>query len=273
VTYRNLVLNELLFTGADTRSASLMLKPGLNVLYGASNAGKSFAVKAIDFLLGSSRPLPEIAERKEFDKAWLAIHGPMSGDATLMRALAGGALELHGGHVDLTSEQKSNGRYLSARHDHTNPDNVSQFLLDELGFGSRFIAVDANGKKRSLSFRDLAKFCITDETAIQAEISPAESGQYPTVTAERSVFKLLTTGVDDSAIVPVLDRKSFKTSTTAKLEVVDEMLNAIGEELAADFPNPEELLAQNERIEATWAAAQIRDPSPGRQPVKRQNRW
>ncbi len=58
------------------------------------------------------------------------------------------------------------------------------------GFGSRFIAVDANGKKRSLSFRDLSRFCITDETAIQAELSPAESGQYPTVTAERSVFKL-----------------------------------------------------------------------------------
>jgi DNA repair ATPase RecN len=131
VTYRGLLLNELLFTGADVHAAGLVLKPGPNVLYGASNAGKSFAVKAIDFLLGSSRPLPEIAERKAFDKAWLAIQTPVSGNVPLMRALAGGALELHGGHVDLSSERKTNGRHLSARHDHTNGENVSQFLLKE----------------------------------------------------------------------------------------------------------------------------------------------
>lgn len=82
-----------------------------------------------------------IAERKAFDKAWLAIQTPVSGNVTLMRALAGGALELHGGSVALSSERKTNGRHLSARHDHTNGENVSQFLLAELGFGSRFIAV------------------------------------------------------------------------------------------------------------------------------------
>jgi hypothetical protein len=225
-------------------------------LYGASNTGKSFAVKAIDFLLGSSRPLPEIQERENYERAWLSMHMPQSGNITLVRALAGGALELHQGSATSVADRKSNGRHLSARHDHTSTENISQFLLDELGFGSKFIAIDANGKKRSLSFRDIARFCIVDETAIQAEISPAESGQYPTVTTERSVFKLLTTGIDDSAIVPVMDRKSFTTSTNAKIEVVDEMIASINDELSADHPNSEELYAQNERIEATWAAAQ-----------------
>lgn len=256
MTYQNLTLNELLFTGTDTPSVSWTLQPGLNVLYGASNAGKSFAVKTIDFLLGGSRLLPDISERRTFDRAWLAINGAVSGDVTLMRALAGGALELHGGDIDLIKQRKSNGRHLSARHDHASPDNVSQFLLNEIGLGSKFIAIDVNGKKRSISFRDLARFCITDETAIQAETSPAESGQYATSTAERSVFKLLTTGADDSAIVPVLDRKTFRTSTAAKLEVVDEMLNAVNEELVADYSQAEELPAQYERIERTWAAAQ-----------------
>lgn len=255
MAYQNLTLNELRFTGAEERQASWALRPGLNVLFGASNAGKSFAVKTIDFLLGGSRLLPDIPERRDFDRAWLSLNGPINGDFTLMRALAGGAFELHGGDLNL-ADRRNSTHYLSARHDHTSRDNVSKFLLDEIGMGSKFIAVDVNGKKRSLSFRDLAKFCITDETAIQAEASPAESGQYSTVTAERSIFKLLTTGVDDSAIVPVLDRKSFRTSAAAKLEVVDEMLNAVNEELAADFPNPDELPAQYERIESTWATAQ-----------------
>ena len=119
---------------------------------------------------------------------------PQSGSITLMRALAGGALELHEGTATVVDDKKNNSRHLSARHDHTSTENVSQFLLDELSFGSQFVAVDANGKKRSLSFRDIARFCIVDETAIQAENSPAESGQYPTVTTERSVFMALVCG-------------------------------------------------------------------------------
>jgi hypothetical protein len=104
-------------------------------------------------------------------------------------------------------------RSLSAKHNHTNTDNISQFLLDELGFAGKQVATDVHGKKRSLSFRDLSRFCIVDETAIQSEYSPAETGQYVSPTVERSVFKLLITGQDDSAIVAVVDRKTFKTST------------------------------------------------------------
>jgi hypothetical protein len=231
-----LVLKKLTFTGANAESAELNLTPGLNLIYGASNTGKSFTVKAIDFMLGGSRELPDIDERRAYERAWLTIHLPKSGDATLMRALVGGAFEFYSKQVTIPPENGENVRQLSARHDYSNTDNLSQFLLDELGFETKQIAIDANGKKRSLSFRDLARYCITDETAIQSEISPLESGQYPFVTAERSVFKLLVTGTDDSAIVPVLDRKTFKAATAGKLEVLDEMLAAIGEELAADFP-------------------------------------
>jgi hypothetical protein len=137
-----------------------------------------------------------------------------------------------------------------------NTDNISQFLLDELGFAGKQVAVDANGKKRSLSFRDLSRFCIVDETAIQSEASPAESGQHVSQTLERSVFRLLITGQDDSAIVPVTDKRTFKTATTAKLEVVDELIAALTEELAADFPNVEELPEQNRRLQESWAHAQ-----------------
>jgi hypothetical protein len=232
------------------------LLSGLNVLYGASNTGKSFAVKTIDFMLGSTRPLPEIEQRIAYERAWLAVTLPRSGARTFMRALAGGAFELFPGHVMTVGEGAADVRQLSAKHDHTNTDNISQFLLEELGFGGKFIAVDANGKKRSLSFRDLARFCIVDETAIQSETSPVQSGQYQTATAERSTFKLLLTGIDDSAIVPVMDRKSFTTSTTAKLEVMDEMIASVADALAADFPNADQLPEQSSRVEELWAGVQ-----------------
>jgi hypothetical protein len=253
---KGLTLNKLTFTGSSAVPVELNLSPGLNVLYGASNTGKSFTVKAIDFMLGSSRELPDIDERRPYERAWLAIHLPKSGNATLMRALAGGSFEFRAGHAAIPPSNGENVRQLSARHDHSSTDNLSQFLLEELGFVSRYIAVDANGKKRSLSFRDLSRFCITDETAIQSEASPAESGQYQFTTAERGVFKLLVTGNDDSAIVPVLDRKTFKAATAGKLEVLDEMIAAIGDELAADFPHAEQLPDQSSRLETAWTRAQ-----------------
>ena len=52
---------------------------------------------------------------------------------------------------------------------------------------------------------------------------------------ERSVFKLLITGQDDSAIVAVVDRKTFKTSTAAKLEVIDEMITSISDAARGRF--------------------------------------
>jgi hypothetical protein len=251
-----LTINKLAFTGSGIATAEWTLRSGLNVLYGASNTGKSFAVKTIDFMLGSGRPLPEIEEREAYDRAWLAVTLPQSGAVTLMRALAGGSFELYPGHVLTSDEAGANLRQLSAKHDHSNTDNVSQFLLEELGFGGKSIAVDANGKKRSLSFRDLVRFCIVDETAIQSETSPIETGQYQTATAERSTFKLLITGVDDSAIVPVMDRKNFKTTTAAKLEVVDEMITSVTDELAADFPDADQLPEQNSRLEEAWTRFQ-----------------
>jgi hypothetical protein len=251
-----LTLKKLTFTGPDTASVGLNLTAGLNILYGASNTGKSFTVKVIDFMMGGSRELPDIEQRRPYERAWLTLNLPKSGDAVLARALAGGSFKIYSGDVGVPPTEGVNARQLSARHDHSKADNLSQFLLDELGLGDTQVAVDQNGKKRSLSFRDLARFCITDETAIQSEVSPVESGQYQFTTLERSVFKLLVTGIDDNAIVPVLDRKTFKSATAGKLEVLDEMIAAISEELAADFPNADDLQDQSEKLEEGWARLQ-----------------
>ena len=60
--------------------------------------------------------------------------------------------------------------------------------------------MNAAGKKRALSFRDIVRYCMVDETSIQSEESPVLSGQHINDPTERSVFKLLLTGIDDSAL-------------------------------------------------------------------------
>jgi hypothetical protein len=164
-----LTLRRITFTGQQAEPTGLSFAHKLNILYGASNTGKSFALKSIDFMLGSSTPLPGITERRPYDRAWLSLELPKYGTATFMRALAGGAFKLFQGNLQ---SEAPDARQLAARHDVSNTNNVSQFLLEEIGLGDREIVTDMHGKKRPLSFRDLSRYCIVDETAIQSETSP-----------------------------------------------------------------------------------------------------
>jgi hypothetical protein len=249
-------LSGLTFTGEDKQSAAVLFKPELNVLWGASNTGKSFTVKTVDFMIGGGSALPEITEREGYDRAWLTLTLPKSGDMTFMRALAGGGFEVLPGHVLESDTKGKDRRKLAARHSANNSDNMSQFLLNEINLSGRSIAEDVHGKKRSLSFRDLVRYCLIDETAIQSETSPVESGQVIGTTVEHSVLKLMLTGQDDSAVVTVTDRKTFATSTSAKIEMIDELLKSVNDELEADFPDAEGLADQNARLEQSYSEAQ-----------------
>ncbi|MFV1919633.1 hypothetical protein VPH46_09445 [Sphingomonas sp. MJ1 (PH-R8)] len=249
-----LSLRQLAFTGPATSAASLSFGEGLNLLYGASNTGKSFATKAIDYMLGGSKALPDIAERRPFDRAWLGLATP-GGDETISRALAGGNYRLHDG-LAIGADAPGSNRVLGARHDPHDDNNISRHLLGLVGLDGRRIAVDANGKRRSLSFRDVARFCIVDETTIQSEGSPIQSGQAVSQTAERSTFKLLLTGIDDSAIVEVADSRTFASSMNAQLEMLDDMIAAIDAEIEADFGTTEDLADQERRLDDSFAEAQ-----------------
>lgn len=249
-----IVLRHLAFTGPNDAMARVHFDEGLNLVYGASNTGKSFAVKTIDYLLGGAKGLPEIEERRPYDRAWLGLSIPPD-DITLSRALASGNFMLDHGLVT-SAPEGDDRKVLGARHDAGGEGNVSQFLLSHLGLQGLRVAVDANGKKNSLSFRDVARFCIVDETTIQGEHSPVESGVPTFRTKERSTFKLLLTGIDDGAIVEVADGRTFKSANAAQLEMLDDMIAAVETEVASDIADVDGLAGQAVRLDATFAAAQ-----------------
>ena len=248
-----IVIRKIAFSGPGIVS-ELDFADGLNLVYGASNTGKSFATKAIDYMLGGSRLLPDISERRPYERVWLGLSTP-DGDEMLSRALAGGNFAVRPG-LAVPQDGADDVRVLGAKHDHTDDANLSQFLLGQVGLRGKRIAVDANGKKRSLSFRDISRFCIVDETTIQSEGSPIQTGSPVTQTVERSAFKLLLTGIDDSAIVEVVDSRTFKSSTSAQIEMLDDMLAAVDAEIENGFADADELKEQNDRLEATFVAAQ-----------------
>jgi len=255
VTHKGLIIKHLVFTGPNVEPASLDFQPGTNLIYGASNTGKSFTLKSLDFMLGGSKPLSDFKERKGYEGIWLGFSLEGIGDFTLFRAISGGQYELYNGLIySAQIEQKI--RILSPKHDSKTDTNLSQFLLKYLKLSGKFVANNAVGEKHSLSFRDLAEILLVDETSIYIDRSPIESGNPVNRTKERSVFRFLLTGADDSAIVANVKESTFKTSKAAMLEVIEEMISDVELKLAENYPNVDNLPAQIELLDEKFKQIQ-----------------
>jgi hypothetical protein len=243
MTYAGWHIEQLKFTGKDNKEALLDFAAGLTLVYGASNTGKSFALKALDFMLGGQTKLPNIKERRPYDTLWLDIAFSPDRKALLERAIVGGAFKLH--------EGAGASRILAPKHDANTSNNISTFLLMQMDAAGRKVAVDSSGTHNNLTFRDIAGVVLTKEIPIQSEHSPIESGERNTKTRERNILKFMLTGADDSAIVPVVKPKDFRTGRAAKASFLQDLIDQINADLSADYSNTDELSEQSERINET----------------------
>jgi peptidoglycan hydrolase CwlO-like protein len=247
VTSRGISLRYLVFTGPDSAPAKLTFVDGLNIVFGASDTGKSFIVKAISYMIGAVSKLPKIEEREGYDGAWLGLALPGGHEITLYRATKGGGVRLHDGLV--TAAEEGAGILLSIA-DAKKTETVSHYLLDAIGLADKFVVKNAGGEKDKLSIRLLAPLVLVLEGAIMSERSPIlYSGQHTAVTFEKNLLRLLLTGQDDSAVQPTMTQKTRKVVTTAKVELVDEMIAQIDQELGEAEIDRSELRQQIERID------------------------
>ncbi|MGF1620408.1 MAG: hypothetical protein ACFCUR_07330 [Rhodomicrobiaceae bacterium] len=245
MSYAGWHIRQLKFTGKDNKEALLNFAAGLSFVYGASNTGKSFALKALDFMLGGQRELPNIGERDPYSKLWLDIAFSPDSQVLLERAIAGGAFSLH--------QDKQPARILAPKHNANSPNNISTFLLTQMDATDRKISIDTSGTQNNLTFRDIAGIVLTNEIEIQSENSPVESGKPNDRTRERNVLKFMLTGEDDSAIIPIVKPKDFRTGRVAKAALLQDLIDQVNADLSADYPNIDGLAAQSERIDETLA--------------------
>jgi len=97
-----------------------------NVLYGASDTGKSFVLDSIDFMLGGKGPLRDIPEREGYDRILLGMQLTTGEAFTLHRSAAGGGFLLFKGLHE--SKPPEGGTELREQHDERRDDNLSRFL-------------------------------------------------------------------------------------------------------------------------------------------------
>lgn len=250
MTVNRLILRHIAFTGPKKETAHLSFNSGLNVIHGASETGKSFIVEAIDFMLGSSKALRDIPERVGYETILLGIEEADGSQFTLERPAAGGKFRWYDG-LHITSPPDVKAKSLRPKHNPTNRENVSMFLLDKIGLAGKRIQKNGRGETNSLSFRNLAHLCLISEGEIQKEGSPIETGQLMSRTAELSTFKLLLTGIDDSAVEPEEAQRAKRLSRAAKIEVIDDLIAGNKERLTTligDDDDEADLMEQLHRL-------------------------
>lgn len=252
-------LRFLSFSGQQKQPSIVIFGPGLNVIYGASNTGKSFIVEAIDFMLGGKLPLRDIPERVGYDIVLLGIETLDGKSFTLLRSMDGGGFRLYDGLHQTPPATDISYKQLDDKHSEKNDSNLSSFLLKLCGLGGKRVRKNFRNETNSLSFRNIARLMIVDETEITQQSSPLFDGNPTANTSNLATFRLLLTGMDDSALVANNKSDPEELSREAQLHLLDQLLDDHRGRLKELTKSPQELGDQLERIETSLRqqAAQV----------------
>jgi hypothetical protein len=246
-------IRHLAFHGPNRARASVEFGAGLNLIYGASDTGKSFVVEAIDFMLGGKTALRDIPERLGYDVVLLGIETIEGEQFTLWRSADGGHFRLFTGlHLEIPPPD-TEARELADQHSERGTDNLSAFLLEKCGLQGKRVRRNKRGDTNSLSFRNLARLMIVTETEITSQRSPLSDGNPTADTPNFATFKLLLTGLDDSALVAIRADTPENQTREAQIDLLDQLIGEYRERIKELAKQPKELDDQLSRLESSLA--------------------
>ena len=213
-------ITRLTLTGMGVPKAEVLFKPGLNVVSGPSDTGKTFIVQCIDFMFGASSLPKSIPEADPYDLLQIGLRTPDEADEIILeRGIRGGDMIL--------SRKNCERLTLGIKYRDGEENTVSNFLLKMSGLTGKRIRTNIRGTTRSLSFRDVARLILVNEETIIRELSPIYSlrGGYSTRPVESSVLRLLLSGADDASVVAKEDIKVARGKLQGKAELIEVLLD------------------------------------------------
>lgn len=254
MTTPGLRIRHIAFHGPNREPAVLEFGAGLNLLYGASDTGKSFVVEAIDFMLGGKTALRDIPERVGYDRVLLGIETMDGEQFTLSRSADGGHFRLFTGLYLEPPPADTEARELADQHSDRSADNLSSFLLEKCGLNAKRVRRNKRGDTNSLSFRNLARLMIVTETEITSQRSPLTDGNPTADTPNFATFKLLLTGVDDSALIAQKAATPEDQTREAQIDLLDQLIAEYRDRIKELAKQPKELEEQLGRLEGSLEA-------------------
>lgn len=239
------ILKELRLTGDSVKKASIVFEEGVNIITGPSNVGKSFIFQCLNYMFGGSKPPKSIKQARPYEFIYLEIIDSQSVHYTLVSDLKGGSFKLYHSNIDNINETEE-FEILDRKHNPSNKKTVSAFLLKLNNLTGKKIRTNQKGKTRQISYRDIVKFSMVNETQITTEDSLIVS-HYTKATEESNVLKLIATGKDDSAVIESLSQNQI-ANRKGKLEILKEFIVENENELKNYKVEPSLILAETNSV-------------------------
>ena len=216
--YFKFYISELRVTGAGMLDAKVHLCPGLNIITGPSNTGKSYIYQCIDYVFGAER-IKKLNQFSAYDNIYLELTRDDNAKITLLRKTGTKKILLYNSPIDkaIDSEPIST---LDIKHDASANDNISKYILNIIGISD--IVPVMSGKTRgtvaTLSLRNYLHFFFVDETTIISDqCSIVRKGAFGDTILE-SIFRYILSGKDDGECVEIEKPEIRKAKIKGRLE-------------------------------------------------------
>ncbi|HZW40401.1 MAG TPA: hypothetical protein VFF33_13970 [Ignavibacteriaceae bacterium] len=239
-------ISRIVVSGSIVKPAELVLSRGFNVISGLSDTGKSYIFSCINYMLGGADIPKDIPEGKSYSSIKLEIKTFENDTFTLTRDLKGGVFTVKKTDIDNYNSDPDSFK-LKSRKVRGADDNISTFLLKLCGFDNKYVKKNLRNETRELSFRDIVKLTLIDETKIITEKSPIHAGQYTEQTQELSVLEILLTGNDSKGLEKVEEAKVYAGRIKGKIEFVDSLIRELYEKISKS--EKEALIGKKEEIQ------------------------
>ncbi|MFD0861226.1 AAA family ATPase [Sungkyunkwania multivorans] len=239
------ILKELRLTGNSVEKASVVFEKGVNIITGPSNVGKTFIFQCLNYMFGGSKPPKSIKQARSYDFIYLEIIDSQNDHYTLLSDLKGGNFQLYNSSIDNIKESEE-FEILDRKHNPSSEKTVSAFLLKLNNLAGKRIRTNQKGKTRQISYRDIVKFSMVNETQITTEDSLIIS-HYTKATEESNVLKLIATGRDDSTVIESLSQNQL-ANRKGKLEILKEFIIENEKELKTYKVDPSLILAETNSV-------------------------
>lgn len=243
---KRLVLKKLVYTNPNNperEPAVINLKPGLNVISGPSDTGKTLIFECINYVLGSSNKPKEPPEARGYTNLYLTV--TVSGsDFTLERSIPSGDIRIFKAAYDDIKDDTKQETVSS----HTNaPQNISKYLLDILGMSNKKLKKNESNETIQLTFNILRCLVLVNEIKIQESISPIFTGEIISKTVEKALFRFMLTGIDYSHIIKQQKPEIRRADANARINLLEQLIEKNMLNLKKDVTK-EELEKQLEKL-------------------------
>jgi hypothetical protein len=225
---RRITIDRLMFTGPERQAAFVEFKSGVNIIWGASNSGKSFVRKSIDYVLGGDHPtLPPEGKGMDNYLLWLTLPGDQQ--VTLRTSALGGDIHKADGHLPAVDTTSPGYEVFSRKH--VSSPNVSRFLLSASGFRAAQLLKNERAEKAPFSLRVLMRYLIVDETRMIDEKSLLLAHNTTVTSEDKGLLKFLLTGIDGSSIAQVRSADQLKAVKEGQIELLSQMADQLRESI------------------------------------------